>query len=81
MQTVSQAYLLGIREGRAFWGQLQKDGIADLAHAREALANCGECLAMGFAGELRDMMRGERDFWLQRIKVLVEQGAREGVPA
>lgn len=78
---ISQAYLMGIREGRAFWHRLEKDGIADLQHAREALANCRECLAIGFVGDIRDMMRGERDFWLQRIKLLVEQGAREGVAA
>ncbi len=80
-RTVSQAYVMGISEGRAMWRQLERDGIADLQHARECLGHVRECLAMGFAGDVRDMMKGERDFWLQRIKLLVEQGAREGVTA
>jgi hypothetical protein len=75
-RTVSQAYVMGISEGRATWQRLERDGIADLQHARECLGHVRECLAMGFAGDVRDMMKGEQDFWLQRIKVLAEQAAR-----
>lgn len=80
-QTVSHAYLMGIQEGRAMWQRLGGEGRADLASARECLGHVQECLAMGFTGEIRDMMRGERDFWQQRIKVLAEMRAREGEAA
>lgn len=75
-RTVSHAYVMGIGEGRAMWQRLERDGIANLQHARECLGHVRECLAMGFSGDVRDMMKGERDFWRQRIKVLAEQAAR-----
>jgi hypothetical protein len=81
MQTVSHAYCIGITEGRAFWRQLEKEGRANLETAREALATSEQCLAMGFGGDIRDSIRGERDFWRQRIKLLAEQRAREGAAA
>ena len=80
-QTVTHAYLMGIREGREFWQLLEREGRANLESARECLGNVRECLAMGFAGEIRDMMKGEQAFWEQRIKLLIEQRAREGVAA
>lgn len=80
-QTVTHAYLMGIREGREFWQLLEREGRANLESARECLGHVQECLAMGFTGEIRDMMRGERDFWQQRIKVLAEMRAREGEAA
>ncbi len=80
-KTVSQAYVMGIQEGRAMWQCLQSEGRANLASARECLGHVRECLSMGFAGDIAEMMRGERDFWLQRIKVLAEMQAREGVAA
>ena len=78
-QTVTHAYLMGIREGREFWQKMEREGRANLETAQECLGHVRECLGMGFAGDLRDMMRGERDFWLQRIKLLAEQRARESV--
>lgn len=80
-QTVTQAYLMGIGEGRAMWRQLESEGRANLETARECLGHVRECLGMGFAGDVAEMMRGERDFWNQRIKVLTEMRAREGVAA
>lgn len=80
-QTVTHAYVMGIGEGRAMWQRLEREGRANLDAARECLGHVRECLAMGFAGDIAEMMRGERDFWLQRIKVLAEMQAREGVAA
>lgn len=75
MQQVSQSYLLGIREGRATLRSLEAQGIkVDRAQALQVLANVKECLAMGFSGELRDHMRGERDFWARQCARLVNQG-------
>lgn len=62
-QTVSQAYLIGISEGRALLRQFQLDGIATRDTFAAALANCEALLRQGFAGEMRDCFRGERDFW------------------
>ena len=68
MKTITQAYLRGIREGRETLQQFERDGIANLETARAALANCKELLGMGFADEMRDSFRGERDFWKNQIK-------------
>lgn len=75
MQTVSQAYCMGISEGRALLRQFERDGIADLETARRALANCDECLAMGFSGDMRDTLKGERDFWRNQVKRMMAQQA------
>lgn len=73
-QTVTQAYLLGIREGRATLRGLESQGFTvDRQLARDVLANVKECLAMGFSGDMRDMMRGERDFWAGQVKRLALQ--------
>lgn len=64
-KTVSQAYLLGISEGRALLRLFKADGIADLNTFKAALANCEALL--GFAGDTRDCIKGERDFWRNQI--------------
>jgi type VI protein secretion system component VasF len=81
MQTVTQAYVMGITDARALWRQFERDGIANLETARDALKNCEDCLAMGFAGDVREMLKGERDFFRQRVKLMAETRAREGVTA
>ena len=75
MKTISQAYLLGIQEGRALMRQFERDGIPiTLETARSAAANVTECLSMGFAGEMRDCLRGERDFWARQCLQLTKKG-------
>jgi hypothetical protein len=81
VKTVSQAYVMGISEGRALWRTFEAQGIANLETAREALANCETCLGMGFAADARDMLKGERDFWRQRVKLLAAARASQGVVA
>lgn len=80
-RVVSAEYVQGIADARQLWQQFQKDGIADLQHAREALANVEQCLGMGFGRKVRDSLKGERDFFRQRVKLLAEARAREGVTA
>lgn len=75
-KTVSQAYLLGIREGRSLLRQFERDGIADIETAKRALANSRECLALGFSGEARDAIKGERDFWANQVARLQQERAR-----
>lgn len=65
---VTQAYLLGISEGRALLRLFQADGIADLETFRAALANAEALYACGFASEMRDTLRGERDFWRAQVR-------------
>lgn len=67
----TQAYLLGIREGRALLRQFRETGVDSLATFREALETCEYQLRQGFAGEMRDALRGERDFWRAQVRRLV----------
>jgi hypothetical protein len=62
MSTVTQAYLMGICEGREF---LKRFPDSDSQHEYEA---CCRTLREGFSGEMAEFMRGERDFWKNRIK-------------
>ena len=75
-KSVSQAYLLGISEGRATLRQFQRDGIATRETIRAALENSRECLAMGFSGDAREAIKGERDFWASQLAKSLQQGAR-----
>lgn len=62
-QTVSQAYLDGIREGRAW---LREYGAGDAqAHLDNLTATARTFDAQSPVGQ---MLRGERDFWRNQIK-------------
>lgn len=67
-QTVSQAYCLGIREGRATLRQFAADGIANMETLQSHLANCRA--ATGLSGDAADFARGERDFFRNQIAKL-----------
>jgi hypothetical protein len=60
---VTEAYLLGIKEGRA---SLKAHGVSI---AQDELANLKSTIR-GFAASspVGQMLRGERDFWLNQIK-------------
>lgn len=62
MSEVSAAYLMGIKEGRAF---LKAFPDTNPAHEYEA---CRTMLAQGFSGDMAEFIRGERDFWKNQIK-------------
>ena len=66
MNTVTDAYLLGIREGRDLLRSL--DAAPTLNEMRAFADNCATQLKRGFSGEMRDVFKGERDFWLNQIK-------------
>jgi hypothetical protein len=78
--TVSQAYLVGISEGRSLWRQFEREGEANLATAKACLATVETLLGESFAGDMREAFKGERDFWRQRVKLLAEARARP-IPA
>ncbi len=62
-QRVSIHYINGIKEGRQAF---ERDG---LAHADDELRNLNSSLR-GFSADspVGQMLRGERDFWLNQIK-------------
>lgn len=63
MQTVTQAYLDGIREGRAVF---KAEG---LANAAAHLDNIQRTIkGFGAQSEVGQMLRGERDFWHNQLK-------------
>ena len=75
-QTVTHAYLMGIREARSMYRQLQADcGAVDVETARAMLANACQCLEMGFKGDIADSIKGERDFWRGQVKRLAVERA------
>lgn len=65
-QTVTLEYLEGIKDGRAML-RCQPDMTAQ--DIEGLLENCTTLLKMGFAQPMRDMYRGERDFWKQQLKI------------
>lgn len=70
-QTVTQAYLLGIREGRETLAMFQREGMADCATIRAHLANCR---AKGFSGDMAEFTRGERDFFARQLARMERAG-------
>lgn len=71
-QTVTESYLLGVRDERALLSDVKKRGEYDATFARDALANIESTMRKGFAGDMREYFRGGRDFWRNQMK-------REGV--
>jgi len=69
MQTVTDSYLIGIREGRSLLRSIQARGETVTRQDMEAFAaNCSAQLCRGFARELSDVFRGELDFWRNQIR-------------
>jgi len=65
MKTVSESYLLGIAEGRELlrqYGPWSRDDMQRMAENLHDLAR------QGFAPEMRDMFKGERDFWRNQLR-------------
>lgn len=71
MQQVTDSYILGIKEGRALYREIRaQHRLVTREDMRAFEANCTANLARGFARELADVFRGERDFWRGQIKKL-----------
>lgn len=69
MQQVSSIYLAGIREGRSLYNTIIARGETVTRDECQAFAdNCAAQLKRGFDSAMKDMFRGERDFWLNKIK-------------
>ena len=65
-QTVSDSYLMGIQEGRALLAQFARDGLANVATYRRAL-DTAQRAGRGAAQPMRDLYRGESEFWKAQI--------------
>lgn len=63
--TYTQAYLLGIREGRAMLKQFAADGLANVATYRAVVANLKA--TSGLSGEAAEFRNGEVAFWRGQI--------------
>jgi hypothetical protein len=70
MQTVSQTYLEGIREGRDFRRRCVAAGDTIDREFVAAHLDAIERTMRGFSGTMRDFMRGERDFWRLQLAKL-----------
>ena len=68
MKTVTQAYIEGIREGRAMLKHLLASGITREEAVASELATCSAITAMDFGGEMAEFNRGIRDFWRHQVK-------------
>lgn len=68
--SVSQAYLLGIEEGRAYLKAAAEIGVK--VDPREQLANCKRVLRHlgNSSNDLLECIRGQRDFWANQVKLL-----------
>lgn len=65
----TQAYLIGITEGRKAKRRYERDcGPMDRATVARNLETSQELCAQGFAGEMLDFLRGERDFWKNQVQ-------------
>jgi hypothetical protein len=69
-QTVSQAYLDGILEGRDFKRHCVASGDTIDRDFITSHLDAIERTMRGFSGTMRDFMRGERDFWRNQLKKL-----------
>ena len=68
-KTVSQAYLDGILEGRDFMRHCVEAGdTIDRAFMIDHIDTIERTMAQGFSGAMRDFMRGQRDFWRNKLK-------------
>jgi hypothetical protein len=63
-KTVTQEYLNGIKEGREY---LKKEK-PDTATMRDILDTLRRTLK-GFTGPVAETLRGERDFWINQLKL------------
>jgi hypothetical protein len=63
--TYSAEYIAGIQEGR----QLKRLTNPDLAMMREFHASCVATMREFSAGPVKDLLKGERDFWQNQIKI------------
>ena len=65
---VSQAYVLGITEGRASLKYVTANGIDRDSYLASAISNLKALLAQGYSGEARESLRGQFDFARNQLR-------------
>ena len=66
---LTDSYILGILEGRAMMSEMKVRGeVITNAEMQAFVDNARANIKRGFARELVDVFRGERDFWLNQLK-------------
>ncbi len=70
MQTVSESYVLGIGEGRAVLDAHLRNGVSHAEAIESEIAGLRTLLAQGFDATMRDLFRGQLDFFLRQQKRL-----------
>lgn len=69
-QTVTEAYLMGIRDERQILKAEIAAGETDLlGFSRSMLASVEATRKQGFGGEMAEYMKGSRDFWRNQVKI------------
>lgn len=66
VDTVTESYLLGIKEGRDYKNRFSPDR----AEIGEMIANLNKLISMRFNKTTADTYRGERDFWKNQLKLM-----------
>lgn len=67
--TITDSYLIGILEGRAMMSEMKVRGeVITNAEMQAFVDNARANIKRGFARELADVFKGERDFWLNQMK-------------
>lgn len=68
-KTVSEAYLMGIRDERELLQQDADEFARDpLAFSKAMLASVRLTLNQGYSGDMAEYMRGSRDFWANQVR-------------
>lgn len=67
MKTVSESYIQGISEGRAYLKEFPNQTADDIKHH---LVNIRATINFS-ALEVKEILRGERDFWINQLKTKV----------
>lgn len=69
MSTVSEAYLLGIKEGRSFLKTWERvNGEKPSPETIAGIISNIKATIKGQSEEVRETLRGELDFWKRRLK-------------
>lgn len=64
MSQVTYEYLMGVRDAREYLNRFKPDEM----EMREVLANIKATMRTFGAGPVKDMLKGERDFWINKLK-------------
>ena len=65
IKPITQAYLIGLQEGRDYLKRFPDTSIEDMKITYQYLQQ----LVRDFSGDVKESFMGERDFWKNQIKI------------